>query len=315
MIQDFIITSDDDNKFIDKNLFDDFNFEKYKIYLAKDKYKFFSKGNTKYFVIGNINGYYEKNLNLKKLSSKLLFKFLNSRLISKLDGRFVVIKITNRNKLEIFNDFFSRYEVYFYQKDQNILISNNLKVFFNKKNFRGKIDITSLSHSLSIYGNRPFKADTIFTNVKRLTPNQWILLNKKKLFINKIKFEQANINENFTSKNAKEYTNAFLKTLKIKSSKKLNIIFMSSGWDSSSILAGLVKINGPKRIQCVIGRMKYSKNLVANSFEILRAKKICEFFKVKLNIINFNYYKKDILKDENLIFFFKEQSISKHYFN
>ena len=41
MIQDFIITSDDDNKFIDKNLFDDFNFEKYKIYLAKDKYKFF----------------------------------------------------------------------------------------------------------------------------------------------------------------------------------------------------------------------------------------------------------------------------------
>ena len=116
MIQDFIITSDDDNKFIDKNLFDDFNFEKYKIYLAKDKYKFFSKGNTKYFVIGNINGYYEKNLNLKKLSSKLLFKFLNSRLISKLDGRFVVIKITNRNKLEIFNDFFSRYKYIFIRK-------------------------------------------------------------------------------------------------------------------------------------------------------------------------------------------------------
>ena len=54
---------------------------------------------------------------------------------------------------------------------------------------------------------------------------------------------------------------------------------MSSGWDSSSILAGLVKINGPKRIQCVIGRMKYSKNLVANSFEILRAKKYVNFLK------------------------------------
>ena len=52
------------------------------------------------------------------------------------------------------------------------------------------------------------------------------------------------------------------------------------------------------------------KKFVANSFEILRAKKICEFFKVKLNIINFNYYKKDILKDENLISFLRNNQLA-----
>ena len=81
------------------------------------------------------------------------------------------------------------------------------------------------------------------------------------------------------------------KNFKNKEFKKIKYNFYVFWLGFLSILAGLVKIND-QRIQCVIGRMKYSKNLVANSFEILRAKKICEFFKVKLNIINFNYYKK-----------------------
>ena len=276
MSQDFIISSVSNNEFKNQNNFDEIKLKKISIFLKKEKYRNFQKGNKKYFVIGNINGYYDKDLILKKFSQNLLPKFVNSNSISKLDGRFLIIKIV-KEKIEIFCDCFSRYEIFYKFNDNNILISNNLKIFFNKRKNSEKIDIVSLSHSLSIYGNRPFKGDTIFKNVKRLMLSQNIKINNGSPKIINKKFRPESINENFNFKDIKEYSLAFLKTLKIKSSKKLNIVFMSSGWDSSSILAGLVKIHGPKKIQCVIGRMKFSKNLIANGFEISRAKKYVIF--------------------------------------
>ena len=309
MSQDFIISSVSNNEFKNQNNFDEIKLKKISIFLKKEKYRNFQKGNKKYFVIGNINGYYDKDLILKKFSQNLLPKFVNSNSISKLDGRFLIIKIV-KEKIEIFCDCFSRYEIFYKFNDNNILISNNLKIFFNKRKNSEKIDIVSLSHSLSIYGNRPFKGDTIFKNVKRLMLSQNIKINNGSPKIINKKFRPESINENFNLKDIKEYSLAFLKTLKIKSSKKLNIVFMSSGWDSSSILAGLVKIHGPKKIQCVIGRMKFSKNLIANGFEISRAKKICNFFGVKLHITDFNYYKNNVLKDKNLISFLKDNQLA-----
>ena len=49
--------------------------------------------------------------------------------------------------------------------------------------------------------------------------------------------------------------------------------------------------------------MRYSKNLIANKFEIQRAKKICNYFKVKLFIIDFDYYKSNKTKDPKLFNF------------
>lgn len=308
MSQDFIITSKN-NHLKYSNDFDEIKLKKILIFLKKEKYKNFQKGNKKYFIIGNINGYYDKDLVLNKFTQKLLPKFVESNLVSKLDGRFVIIQIENE-KIQIFCDYFSRYEIYYKVNGSNILISNNLKTFFNDTKNTEIIDTVSFSHSLSIYGNRPFKGDTILKKVKRLMLNQNIKINNNKFTIINKKFIAESINKNFNIKDTQEYSKAFLKTLKIKSSKKLNIIFMSSGWDSSSILAGLVKIHGAKKIQCVIGRMKFSKNLIANGFEISRAKKICNFFGVKLHITDFNYYKNNVLRDQNLISFLKDNQLA-----
>ena len=309
MSQDFIITSKTNNQFKYSNNFDEIKLKKISIFLKKEKYRNFQKGNKKYFIIGNINGYYDKDLILHKFSQKLLPKFVKDNLISKLDGRFMIIQIENE-KIEIFCDCFSRYEIYYKFGGSNILISNNLNIFFNKRENSKKIDTVSLSHSLSIYGNRPFKGDTIFKKVKRLMLNQNIKINNNKFKIIDKKFKPESINKNFNIKDAKEYSIAFLKTLKIKSSTKLNIVYMSSGWDSSAILAGLVKIHGSKKIQCVIGRMKFSEKLIANGFEISRAKKICNFFGVKLHITDFNYYKNNVLRDKNLISFLKDNQLA-----
>ena len=54
----------------------------------------------------------------------------------------------------------------------------------------------------------------------------------------------------------------------------MEIFYLSSGWDSTSILAALIKIMGKKKIKCFIGRMKFSKkSKIINNFEIATSKK------------------------------------------
>ncbi|MDG1013886.1 MAG: hypothetical protein P8O09_01600, partial [Flavobacteriaceae bacterium] len=56
------------------------------------------------------------------------------------------------------------------------------------------------------------------------------------------------------------------------------------------VLATLCDIHGPKKIRAVIGRFKYStKSGVNNNFEIERAKKITDYFKVPLDIVDIDY--------------------------
>ena len=78
-----------------------------------------------------------------------------------------------------------------------------------------------------------------------------------------------------------------MSSIENKINKNGNILSLSSGWDSASILAALIK-SKKKKIKCFIGRMKFSKKSnIINSFEIARTKKlliIMEKFKQKLKI-------------------------------
>ena len=66
--------------------------------------------------------------------------------------------------------------------------------------------------------------------------------------------------------------------------------FLSSGWDSTSILAVLVHLFGPSNIDCVIGKMHYTdRSGIINSFELERAKKIAEYYKVRLHVVDLDY--------------------------
>ena len=90
------------------------------------------------------------------------------------------------------------------------------------------------------------KSDTIFKNVFRVTPNQSLQINKNLIKITNSQFKPTNIKP-YKENVLEDYSAAFLDTLKVKSSKKVNIIYLSSGWDSTSILAGLVKTIGERK--------------------------------------------------------------------
>ena len=82
------------------------------------------------------------------------------------------------------------------------------------------------------------------------------------------------------------------------SSKNGNYISLSSGWDSTSILAALIKLKDKKKITCFTGRMKFSKKSgVINKFEISRAKKISNYYGIKLKIIDYDYTENSSLEE------------------
>ena len=67
---------------------------------------------------------------------------------------------------------------------------------------------------------------------------------------------------------------------------------MSSGWDSTSILAILVHLFGKSKTRCLIGRMVYSnRNGCVNQFEIDRAQAVADYFGVELVIQDWDYTK------------------------
>ena len=80
--------------------------------------------------------------------------------------------------------------------------------------------------------------------------------------------------------------------VKIRSLEGDNIVYLSSGWDSTAILASLVHLHGPKKVRGVIGKMQYSERAgVINPFEVSRAQSVADYYGVKLDIIDFDYTK------------------------
>lgn len=209
------------------------------------------------------------------------------------EGRYIIIKIFQDNKIEIWNDKFSRLDLYWYysNKEKTFFAASSIDLFKNEINF-GQIDQLSLSQVLTIYGNRPLKKQTLFRGIKRLGVNESLLLNNQSISVNKLKFFPKNIFSKNDLSKLDDYSDKLIQSVEARASNSQNIIFLSSGWDSTSILAILVHLYGSSKIDCIIGRMKYSKRSgIINQFELDRAKKIAEYFKVKLHIVELDYTK------------------------
>lgn len=305
---DFVISSDKKFNLV-LSSHKKINVKNNSIFFNKSKCIEINFKNNLFIIFGNINGYYDDKLNLNIIKRNKLLQLINNNKTDFLDGKFLIIKITKNKEIKIYTDFYKRYEIYYFNKNE-ILISSTLEPFIKKISIPKKINYNSISHSLSIYGNRPFKEDTVYLNIHRVSLNQNLSIKENKLIINNKKNLFLSIDNNFEKKELDDYAKAFFDMLKIRSHKSLNIIYLSSGWDSTSILAGLIKLGKRKSIRCVIGRMRYSKKLIANKFEIDRAKKICNYFKVKLYIIDFDYYRLNKINDPKLYEFLQYNQLA-----
>ena len=248
-----------------------------------------NKGDS-FFVLGEIVGIRQNDFKLKKFKQwEILEDHKNTSII---EGRYIVIEKANNNTISIWTDYFGRVDIYWSQSKDVLEVTTGIDLFSENID-KGKFDQNGLAQALTIYGSRPLKKHTLYSNINRLGVQEKLTIRRNKLEVKKISFESKNVFPKDDKSKLDLYTDIFIEAVRSRASNEQNIVFLSSGWDSTSILAVLVHLYDPSNIDCVIGRMRYSKRSgIINQFELDRAKKMAKYFGVRLHIVELDYTQK-----------------------
>ncbi|MBF0308645.1 MAG: hypothetical protein HQL56_03855 [Magnetococcales bacterium] len=227
-----------------------------------------------------------------------------------LEGRFVVL-VERHGEFFLRGDRFGKRDVYIQREASGcVFLASDLSLLPIPPAESG-FDQMGLAHQLTVYGHRPPKKHTIYQNTSRLGLGEIAWFREGKFHIERAPF-QVPASAPFTMADHKTYQEAFLNHLEASGSRDGNVIFLSSGWDSTSILAGLVHIFGARKVRGVIGEMRYSdRSGVANQFEMDRARKFADHYGIRLDVAGLDYAK----QGPSLVEQSKEVSLKHHFFN
>ena len=263
------------------------------VYHDNDLIKLNTLDGDTFIIIGKILGVYNE-YDLTRTKSKEELKNLLSKssiedIKNNLEGRYILLKITKKNELFVISDYFGRMDVYYSKVNNSFIISSDLSNF-NLEINQNTYDYFSLSHSLYIYGCRPPKKSTLYKGIKRLGVNEYIKWQGDNFEVLKINANLQKCNEKFEENDLEKYYEIWLDAIEKRTSEKDNLVFLSSGWDSSSLLAGLVHLKGQKKVQALVGEFHFSERSgFGNKFEVDRVKAICDFFNVKFHITKIDH--------------------------
>jgi len=262
------------------------------LYHSDPYYSWKNSQNDQFYILGNIIGI-RKNNKIQNISQdRSRLKILeNFNLISEVEGRFVIIKISETGLSEVWSDNFGTLEVYQQTIDDNVILSSDLSLLPRAKS-GGEFNQLSLAHTLTVYGCRPAKKHTLYKEVSRLGVNEGFKIKDGNIEILKREFNPKSTEPKYSEDKLEEYSELFLEAVRARASDNGNIVYLSSGWDSTSILAALVHLFGKSKTRCIIGRMRYSeRSAVINQIEIDKALAIADYFDVKIDIIELDYRK------------------------
>lgn len=232
----------------------------------------------------------DKSQDIKSCLVKINEKSFHS-VVNELEGRFLLFLVTP-NALYARSDQFGKIDIYYQQSQSGITLTSNLDLL-PENPARDGFNQAGLVHMLTYYGYCPPKKETLYNSVKRLGINESLHIQNGRLKTIKQDVTLPN-SQNYAESKHDEYADIFLGQLKESASDLGNLVFLSSGWDSTSILAGLVHIVGKDKVSGLIGRMKYSERSgCCNQIEIDKAKRFAEYYDIKLEVVDFDLTKKD----------------------
>ena len=244
-----------------------------------------------YFLLGDIIGVRQAD---GMLSPPSLVKVETERLenpnrIPEVEGRFVLVKVSQNGICEVWTDQFGRIDVYWQSVDKAIVLGTGLDLLPVSQN--GSLpDGVGVAHSLIAFGCRPAKRHTLYKNVHRLGVNQGIRLSGGHYELLHRKFKPASTFPLYGQQDLNRYADLFLEAIRARASADGNVVYLSSGWDSTSILASLVHLFGKRKVRAIIGRMQYSdRSGVINQFEMDRARAVADYFGVRLDVVEWDY--------------------------
>ena len=122
-----------------------------------------SNSTSQYVVLGHIAGIRESGGFLKPVTYvKQTAELLESAdTIPSLEGRFVVLKISENGTVELWTDQFSRVDIYWEQKNGQLNIGTSLDLLPISQT-GGELDSVGVAHALTVYGGRPARKHTIY---------------------------------------------------------------------------------------------------------------------------------------------------------
>jgi hypothetical protein len=250
-------------------------------------------GDDRFIAFGAIIGLRSSDGNIDtKASARDLMATLQDPLkLNLVEGRFVVIRFSVDGLVEVWSDQLGRVDVYFQQVGSEIYVASGLDLLPASKGIDSDIDDIAMMQATYIYGGRPAKKHTWYKHVRRVGVSELLFWRSNNELETK-KIPKPAIQERvyIEPDSLNDYSVTFIESIRARASDYGNVVFLSSGWDSTSILATLVHLFGKSKTRAVIGRMKYSERSgVCNKFEMERAKKIADYFGIRLDVVDLDY--------------------------
>lgn len=212
-------------------------------------------------------------------------------LIDLLEGRFLLARVGTDGSCEITCDRYGQAECYYQRVGDGVVLASALDLL-PVSDGPVRFDQTALAHAFSVYGYRPPKRHTFYEGVRRLGVREIATCAGGACAVREAPVRLLRTAE-YGRRELREYAETLLDAVDIRASHDGNVVYLSSGWDSTSILACLVKLRGARHVRAVIGRMHYAtRSGIINQFEIDRARAVADYYGVRLDIVELDYHQR-----------------------
>jgi len=203
-------------------------------------------------------------------------------------GRFLDVTWHADGTCELEPDQFGRRELYIQADPGGTVLATSLDLLPVSAT-GDTFDQLALAHALAVYGSRPPKRHTYYGSVRRLGIGESVRIANGHVEIRQARFEPVSAGP-FGERQLHEYADRLLDAVRRDGSPDGNVVYLSSGWDSTCLLACLVHVFGARAVRAVTGRMRYSERAgVINQFEIDRARAMADYYGIPLDIVEFDY--------------------------
>ena len=212
-------------------------------------------------------------------------------LMDTLEGRFVLAQIRADGSVNITGDRYGQMDLFYQREGAGAVLATSLDLI-PAVTGRVAYDQSALAHAFYVYGFRPPKQHTFYQGVRRLGVREIASCHAGRFDLRTVPVQLVRTAA-YGKRELREYADLFMDAVDLRSSRDSNVVYLSSGWDSTSILAALVRLHGARKVRAVIGRMHFAtRSGVINQFEIDRATAVADYYGVKLDIIELDYHRR-----------------------
>jgi hypothetical protein len=204
-----------------------------------------------------------------------------------LEGRYFLAILGPDDACSVCADRFGQLDLFYAPPTNPKVFASDLSLLDGSAR-SGGYDQVALAHALTVYGYRPGKRHTFYRGVRRLGIGETLRIERGRPEVLNTSFQPACTGD-FGNRELNEYADLLLDAVRVRGSRNGNVVYLSSGWDSTSILACLVHLFGARKVRAVIGRLQPAhRSGVLNQFELDRAQAVAAYFGVRLDVVEFD---------------------------